>query len=391
MIFSTVADCGKGPTKARRSGFTLVELLVVIAIIGILIALLLPAVQAAREAARRMQCTNNLKQWALATHNHQDAFGYLPNSTFQRSLNIDSIKYNGSLDLFYQRINAFCPLLPYMEQTATYDAMKQTLNNTSQASWIWLSGRTQPSNWHFPAAMCPSEPFPQAVYGEYPTHSTYRMNLGDLTGAQYEMYPDFPRAPFRSGLVTTLTLTGILDGTSNTALFAESFIAYHLNGNPQLKGGIAELVINDTVLPSSCIAKRRADGTVTATAPPASVEIQRRPGQRLYDGRYELMGVLFILPPNSPQCNGSINMPDTQAGLFSAGSYHSGGANIALADGSVRFVSDTVNTGSAATVSNIRTATNVPSGNVWSLYVGESIYGVWGALGSALGGENLSL
>lgn len=389
-LFFEKVDSARKPNR-QVIGFTLVELLVVIAIIGILIALLLPAVQADREAARRMQCTNNLKQWALAVHNHHDVYNYLPNSTFQRSMGIDTILYNaGGTDLFYQRINCFCPLLPYVEQAAIYDVMKQSLNGTAQADWIWLAGAARASNWPFPAAKCPSEPYPQVNYGEATVRGSYRMNFGDLT-ANTVQFPDFPRASLRSGEITTVMLTDILDGTSNTALFAESTITYHLNANPPIRGGIATSTINDTALPSACIAKRQADGTVIAAAVVDPANILRRPGLRLYDGRYMLMGVFFILAPNSPQCCSSQEMPDTNSGHFSAASYHSGGANIALCDGSVRFVSETVDTGTAASVGNIRTATGVAAGEVWKLYVGESIYGVYGALGSIAGGESKAL
>ena len=92
--------------SSRRGGFTLVELLVVIAIIGVLIALLLPAVQQARESARRTQCVNNLKQVGLAVHNFHDTFGELPPSRIQ-----------------YEYLGWSAVLLPFMEQTNLYDQL----------------------------------------------------------------------------------------------------------------------------------------------------------------------------------------------------------------------------------------------------------------------------
>src|SRR5438034_3247396 len=95
------------PLHSGRRGFTLVELLVVIAIIGVLVALLLPAVQAAREAARRTQCTNQLKQVVLASHNVHDITGYFPSG--------HKCTYDGSNQVYYS--NCFIQLLPFIEQS----------------------------------------------------------------------------------------------------------------------------------------------------------------------------------------------------------------------------------------------------------------------------------
>src|SRR5881227_1395282 len=105
--------------RNRRRGFTLIELLVVIAIIGVLIALLLPAVQAAREAARRIQCTNNLKQLGIGLHNYENAHGALPPSMVMAG--------SGTTVAWSNGWSAHGRLLPYLEQYAAYGALNFTL------------------------------------------------------------------------------------------------------------------------------------------------------------------------------------------------------------------------------------------------------------------------
>jgi len=127
----------------RRPAFTLVELLVVIAIIGILVALLLPAVQAAREAGRRSDCTNKLKQLALAVHNHHDTFKTMPQS---RSANANGYDING------RSWSWFVPLLPFFEQQTLYNNLGYTLsppNTFNQSLALWGTPLT--------ALQCPSD------------------------------------------------------------------------------------------------------------------------------------------------------------------------------------------------------------------------------------------
>src|SRR5688500_3842740 len=110
------SDPRREVAMSARRGFTLIELLVVIAIIGVLIALLLPAVQAAREAARRIQCTNNLKQLGLAIHNYQDVYGALPPAV------------QGGIGAVYMNYTGYSFLLPYVEKTAAFNAFNYSLN-----------------------------------------------------------------------------------------------------------------------------------------------------------------------------------------------------------------------------------------------------------------------
>ena len=182
----------------RRSAFTLIELLVVIAIIGVLIGLLLPAVQKVREAANRVQCQNNMKQLALAVHQYASTFkGKLPNLDY----------YNGR-----SRGSLYFWLLPYIEQEAVY---RKGL--TSFWTWDAVAGD------FIKTFRCPSDSSAPDVQGGWAS-ANYGGNVG-LFGNVPQSIPD--SVCCRTGSKSSYTIARIPDGTSNTMAFVEKYAFNH--------------------------------------------------------------------------------------------------------------------------------------------------------------------
>lgn len=365
----------------RRRGFTLVELLVVIAIIGILIALLLPAVQAAREAARRSQCSNNLKQLGLAVMNYADAKKALP----PRSTGTTAGAVNNG-----GRLAAFVFLTPYYEQQQLW-----TMISGQMASWdgtvtfppqgpnVWTS--TYPG-WcvNIATLHCPSEignmnpAQPGLPGGVYTTATSATGSVSGTFGrtnycfSQGDSINGASTANVRGafGYNSSYTLANILDGTSNTIALSER--AFGLNG-AFIRGGVGEGYPTINTNPSLCLAAVNGQGAYINTG-------NQEAGARWCDGYAVWTSFNTVLPPNSPSCCQSANGTsscDNSGGVYSANSYHPAGVNAVMMDGSVRFVSDGIDTGN----------TSLPEITTVGL---PSNYGVWGRMGTINGGDSAS-
>ncbi|MDO5552819.1 MAG: DUF1559 domain-containing protein [Planctomycetia bacterium] len=358
-----------------NKGFTLVELLVVIAIIGILIALLLPAVQAAREAARRMQCTNNLKQLALGMHNYHDVVSTLPPVGFASN-----------------RIGWVVQLLPYIEQQNLYSWIAGGGTTTSvdgTTNYGPFGGQPWDQNYKpwlekFNLRYCPSDTAidePQPQY--YPGCQNYRICLGDVIFA-YESLSD--SSPVTSKGKNTRGIGRLdlgrnfsedLDGTSNTIMFSEA-----ISGKPGTglsNRGNTIFVAWSVGSIASCV-----NG---AAAPEGYAEEY---GRRWCESQPAHVGFFSTVPPNGPNCQygsgSSAGYQENWHQIITASSYHSGGVNCCLVDGSVRFVSNTIDCGDTnAETQYSPYMTTSPS------LTDESKFGVWGAYGSISGGETKTL
>jgi len=339
----------------RRRGFTLIELLVVIAIIAVLIGLLLPAVQAAREAARRMQCTNNLKQLGLASANFEATNGgYIPGYGPAYNFLTDPTGCGS-------RPNVLAQMLPFIEGGAAFNAFNfqdcmsgygpGSPNDTAMSQVV-------------SAFVCPSDP--QTTKLSDDGYANYVACLGataaqQVGSAAYQEtnvsflgifnvtidagQPEFLDPPrntqynFPNYLrAIPVTIAAVTDGTSNTALFSETKRSHYT--------GTASSVPNTDPLNVFVIPGSGASNNVApvCTARTASYFIRYR-GQQYYRDLPMTGYYSHTMPPNTSYWDcGYLDSPGgfVRAHMASR-SYHPGGVNVAFADGSVRFLKNTVN------------------------------------------------
>jgi prepilin-type N-terminal cleavage/methylation domain-containing protein len=291
----------------NRPGFTLVELLVVIAIIGVLVALLLPAVQAAREAARRIRCGNNMKQMGLALHNYHDTY-----------LAIPIADVNGTST----PVSAHARLLPFLEQNNVFALVDFTVpynhaNNLAARNTI------------VPTFICPSDPsqLPTAVGGR----NNYYWNAGNGV----VMYDSGATGqPPSNGLVYHSKLfrfADIIDGLSGTAAFAEKLTGDGSNGisskTDTFQPGTYPNNADEAM--QQCNAVNVTDLSKQGYSNVGGPWLQQYHSTNQYN---------HVLPPNGRSC---MYPPGRIA--TTSNSQHPGGVQITLCDGSVRFVSATIN------------------------------------------------
>ncbi len=361
-------------SQHKTCAFTLVELLVVIAIIGILIALLLPAVQAAREAARRSQCSNNLKQITLALHNYHDVYNSFPAAGVLPA-GVNSARYYPGL---------ITAILPFMEQGARYDTIRARLSSTSD-SWSALFGGACYQS-PLETVLCPSDPSAGAASPHAANaRLNYMYNMGDgmlkLDAAwHHPNYVNNPyvqarnRGPFH--LDSWRTFAAIVDGTSNTLAMSESASAPQGYWSREVKGGSGW---NSALLePDGSQPVIHPDVCMTSAIDPNNRSLYLEPCDT-WRGNFFQVGTPWngfhtVIPPNGPSCWD--HPAGYWAAIFTPNSYHPGGVVASMLDGSVRFISDTIDSGDLTQSQPVS---------------GRSPYGIWGALGTHAGGEAITV
>jgi len=325
----------------RRHGFTLIELLVVIAIIAVLIALLLPAVQAAREAARRSQCINNLKQLGLAIMTYESANGALPPTGMCN----DRDNPAGACYATYPILGLKARILPFLEQTALYNCINMLGHDYNSPTNSTL--RTTQLN----TLICPSDgnvPIGtttvagvsrQVAYTNYPNNAgTWRGNNGKkFDGPAYILGS--------TGAGPTVTLAAVSDGTSNTAFFSEFIRGKNIkvqNGLHEVYKDMTDAYGSAPAYPLAQLATNCSVSTTKLTGT-TGVVIDSKGANWMDQACGQGGCYTHIQTPNRKACMFSDDTGfHTDHAIIGPSSFHSGGVNTAMIDGSVRFIKESV-------------------------------------------------
>jgi prepilin-type N-terminal cleavage/methylation domain-containing protein/prepilin-type processing-associated H-X9-DG protein len=323
--------------RTRRTAFTLIELLVVIAIIAVLIGLLLPAVQSAREAARRAQCTNNLKQIGLAIHNYLSAIQVLPfgkGGSYAASLPGTPV---------FARWSCNSQLLAYIEQGTLFNSINFNLppETPGMAGAVpFMPAYQNPNRENSTASrtqlatfLCPSDMPPLS---EWPGGNNYLGNQQTWACDLSETSPstnapnETPRGIFYFN--SAVKIADVIDGTSQTAFFSEK-----IRGQAQPNPRTDMLIFtNQTTL----------DDTYAAcqALPLTALPLTSRQGMSWVMGEMCCTSYNHVAGPNGRSC-AAPNFPGTMANMamqVPPSSYHPAGVNVLFGDGTVRFLKNSV-------------------------------------------------
>lgn len=344
-------------TLACRQGFTLVELLVVIAIIGILVALLLPAVQAARESARRIECTNHLKQIGIGLHNYHSAYNHFPTQV------TGSDEVGGQCGAGFT--SWLVPLLPMLEQTALYDSIDLEagmmdecgLASSGHYSNLTISAdhpNAAAVSQVVPSFLCPSETYEaNSVVGTaVPAPGSYAGNIGWVQGTMGPAPGSGPISKSNGmfGLSNPSTPSSwqqekvaarhVTDGLSNTAAVAERRIAHGSKASDLLE---SPLSTHSFCAGSTGVSRSLADwvrfcGSVSLPDPTFSLPVGRS-----WASGWSVVGntYMHVNPINKRSCH-LFGGEDNGMNLITASSAHPGGTLVLMGDGAVSFITEDI-------------------------------------------------
>ena len=392
--------------RTGRHGFTLVELLVVIAIIGVMVGLLLPAVQAAREAARRMSCGNNFKQIGLGIHNYHAAFNQIPKhgSGTTRGTGADSRNAPGANN---HDLTMHVGILPFIEQQALWEQISNPFDNdgagplpafSAMGPWPFRDLSHHATNPYLPwmtdisTYRCPSDPgvgLPAhgrvnygAGLGDSGTlsHVGYIGEAGETLNAAW---PDILRSTGRGFFIPRIkgNFRDVLDGLANTLCMGEIITDL---GDNDIRSTPVSHPNNSNIWFGSTDANSGAQGCRQYIdpsrpqfwgplgTPRINGDGQGRRGSRWAMARPVLNGVLTVLPPNGEICTDGNWFGQSCA---PPSSRHQGGCHILMGDGAVKFITDSIDSGN-------QRAPQVRNAGGYSPPGSASPYGVWGALGT---------